>query len=535
MDSGRSSFSSLSCNSCRRLKRKCSKQWPQCALCSRVGRCCDYPTPESTPAHDTAVVEANSQPQSGAPIPRARDIRRHARYQTTSYARRSSVLPSPSSASVPSSGVSIAACFLDSVATRGRSRVEPTALKWDDVNEQLAALTTDDATNIIYQYRQTAHQWLPVVSLKLLQRQLKRGNVLQPADTTALLYAMSLLSGETAAETELVHQGIRIALRFCEDYGQLSNDLVAAHILVTAYELSQGLYPAADYAVAHCSRLCMSFGFHDKRKATQLLPKADTWTEVEARRRLWWAAMILDRYAHVGFRFRPSNTPGIPASELLPADDESWDHGQMAVNPLLVMSVEALPTLSPYGRTCQAAHLLGRVCQHVNEHPTSEEADVHFQEAYQISQVTKSLLTMLDAEDLATDQPNKLFPSRALCFSALLLLYDVHSCVEVDEIEACGGSKGLRLDLQQLAIDGMDIVASQVCSFADELDRYIHSQPSGGLHSVSPLVLNCLYSAAGVFAWRFREAEDDDHLFRLNKLREMLASFREAYPVAGGY
>lgn len=48
----------------------------------------------------------------------------------------------------------------------------------------------------------------------------------------------------------------------------------------------------------------------------------DTWTETEERRRVWWAALILDRYVHVGMRFRPLFFSPIPPDEILPADDE---------------------------------------------------------------------------------------------------------------------------------------------------------------------------------------------------------------------
>jgi len=48
---------------------------------------------------------------------------------------------------------------------------------------------------------------------------------------------------------------------------------------------------------------------------------------MEERRRLWWAVLILDRYVHVGFRFRPLSTPKIPPDEILPARDATWDIG----------------------------------------------------------------------------------------------------------------------------------------------------------------------------------------------------------------
>jgi hypothetical protein len=54
---------------------------------------------------------------------------------------------------------------------------------------------------------------------------------------------------------------------------------------------------------------------------------------MEERRRLWWAVLILDRYVHVGFRFRPLSTPKIPPDEILPARDEPWDIGVSVFQP----------------------------------------------------------------------------------------------------------------------------------------------------------------------------------------------------------
>lgn len=91
------------------------------------------------------------------------------------------------------------------------------------------------------------------------------------------------------------------------------------------------------------------------------------------------------------------------------------------------------------------------------------------------------------------------FAGRALCYSALLLLYHVHCCVETDEIECCGGNRGLRLDLQQMALDGGKIVSIEVHAFSAELEQAYSRDPD----STSPLVTNCLYSAARNFACMF--------------------------------
>jgi hypothetical protein len=139
---------------------------------------------------------------------------------------------------------------------------------------------------------------------------------------------------------------------------------------------------------------------------------------------------------------------------------------------------------------------------------------------------------MLEEESRSLNRPSRLFSSRALCYTALLLLYDVHSCIEVDEIESCGGNRGLRLDLQQLALDGMHDIASRVCTFTDEVNDHVRNsdQSTTGL---SPLVMSCIYSAAGVYAWYGRERGDASDLEKLETLRALLQSMQTRWQVAG--
>ncbi len=57
------------------------------------------------------------------------------------------------------------------------------------------------------------------------------------------------------------------------------------------------------------------------------------------------------------------------------ADEQRQD---LTINPLLVMTIEASTSVAPFARTCQAAHLLGLVCEHVNQDASSVAADLHF-------------------------------------------------------------------------------------------------------------------------------------------------------------
>lgn len=194
---------------------------------------------------------------------------------------------------------------------------------------------------------------------------------------------------------------------------------------------------------------------------------------------------------------------------------------ELTVNPLLVMSIEASTSVDPFARTCQAAHLLGWVCTHVNQNPSASEADMHFQEAFAISGALRALATMLSSESsqLARGDRQRLFTARGLAYAALNTLYDVHSCIEADNVEAVGGNRGLRLDLQQHALDGFKEVIREVSAFAAEIEEYYEAH---GIDKIPVMVLFSLYTVGGTYAWYARENSAPLHLAALADLRRVL-------------
>lgn len=324
-----------------------------------------------------------------------------------------------------------------------------------------------------------------------------------------------------------VYQSLKAALAACEQKGQLTTDFLAAEVLTAVYEIGQGLYPAAYFTIGACVRACHTMGLHNRKYATQLRVNADTWNETEERRRLWWMSIILDRFITVGFMFRPLAVSSIPANEIIPGDDEAWDSGKLSVNPVLIMSIESQTKVSPFARACQAAHLLGRVCDHVNEHSDPADIDFHFQEAASIQRAGEALLEMLREEVRASDDSAyKYFSAMGLCCSALIAIYGTHSCIEIDPVESSGRNRGIRLEMQQKGIDGYQRTAAIVAEFAND----VRAAP---LDKVSPLVLNCLYEAGASFAWIFRENGSEAQMACLQDIRALLRILEPRWAVAG--
>jgi hypothetical protein len=305
-------------------------------------------------------------------------------------------------------------------------------------------------------------------------RFLSAASSINAADTVALFVSMHLVSQghekEHQAETQsIMYDSLKNALSACERHGQLTTNFLGAMVLMASYEIAQGKYPAAYFSVGSCARACYAMGLHDARYATQLMKGIDTWTEMEERRRLWWATIVLDRHVNCGFLLRPLAVPQLQPHQILPGSDDDWDQGELAVNPLLVMSIEARSHVSPFARTCQAAHLLGRVVQHVGEHPSTPDHDFHFEEALQIQRAASAFLAMLQQEYSETPQNKRpsLFTAIALCCSGLHSLYDVHACMDTGTIESGGRNKGIRLEVQELAINGFKRMSATILDLAE--------------------------------------------------------------------
>jgi len=151
-----------SCASCKRLKRRCSKDLPTCLLCSRVGRRCDYSTGPVTPTRsDPEWINARLQTRPGTP--------------NNAFLFRSNVLPNPFVPPDPPREPSkLATCFLDSVATRGVDAALPCDLLWRDVCPGMDEVSVDEAASIINRYFSTTHSWLPVGKVCLEMPQHRR-------------------------------------------------------------------------------------------------------------------------------------------------------------------------------------------------------------------------------------------------------------------------------------------------------------------------------------------------------------------------
>lgn len=430
---------------------------------------------------------------------------------------------------------------MDSIAAKSMDITVQCQLRWSEIEGVHVGLGVDEARHTAERFFQTIHEWLPVVSKMRLTRLLDSASHIDAAHNVAVFTAMYLLSHrpdeEDQLQLEMTYSSLKAGLAACERTGQFSTNFLAAQVLTAVYEMSQGLFPAAYFTVGSCSRLCYVLGIHDKQ-ASQLDGNVGTWTEVEERRRLWWTTLILDRYINIGFHHRPLATPTIQPNEILPANDDEWDKGELTVNYLLVMSIESQSTVSPFARTCQAAHLLGRVCQHASEHVSPSDIEFHHHEACSMTRAITALFDVIHSEmqNTPAEKKHRLFSALALCCSALIVLYDLHSCIEMPNVPMGGHNEGhhkaKRIELQQAALNGFKEL---VVTIRDLSLKMQEAMAERGVDVVSPFVMHSLYQAADTYAWYAKETDGEGYKEGLRALRETLGVLENRWRVGGPY
>ena len=288
----------------------------------------------------------------------------------------------------------------------------------------------------------------------------------------------------------------------------MSLHILQATILIAVHGIGHCIYPAGYLTVGHCARIGIMFGLHDLKNATQLFKDPDTWTLREEERRTWWAVLLLDRSVEIqkrrayvnNLRFIQAGTNCLPLvakepleSDLLPCDDSSWNQGIIGSNePLFDSSPGFSSTGSDFASVCRAVHLFGRVTRHRDDH--NFEIFHRLSEVFQLHRALLALESTFQVPNVSDDEQ---YLSRAICYDARLILYNIYACNE-----RYGEYRhGQETDMQEVSIEGIMEVAFSV----SEMAHYLINEFPTRMESIIPLIINCLFHALTECAWVFRE------------------------------
>ncbi|KAE8345503.1 fungal-specific transcription factor domain-containing protein [Aspergillus arachidicola] len=497
------------CLTCRKQKRKCTKERPRCSTCRKTGRACDY-TPIGRSSATATATDNGESPDSQETGEYAALTRR---------AHLSGYESSTIGASSPNTD-GLVTLFLDSDISPDRSYLESNR-KVPLPPDYLRYLRSPaQVRHEVDVYFNSVHTFFPIVSKLRLYQQLSNADRRDDPDLGLLLIAIQLHT-RSCSEVESGDAELYRSAKACYVYIESSNvfsvKVLQALLLIALYEISNAIHPAAYLTVGHCARLGHAMGVHQRSDSPQMLNQVGTWVELEERRRTWWAVIILDRYVNLGGRNRPLACEDAQPEDFLPADDKSWDRGEITVVEPLAVRANTTIEVCPFTRTCQAAHMLARVLGHLNDR--NSDVDFRYEEAMQLHRTAQALSHTLSNEleqwiekvyDPTAHLP--LFSAIGICYSASLLLYDRYCCSGILGVAG-------NVEVQQTALSGINEVSRVVLQFAKSIRS---AMDLGGALRMSPLVLDCLYQAAANFMWQSRETGNSDLLNMANEILSVL-------------
>lgn len=156
------------------------------------------------------------------------------------------------------------------------------------------------------------HLWMPFVSKKRFYELYLRSSFQTRPDVVFLLLSLKLVTtlpptSPRNPRTPLYHAAKHYYLEV-EGSSTLSIPILQAGVLLALYELGHAIYPAAFLSVGACARYAHALGISVSK--TSSTRKVLTLVEVEERRRVWWAIVILDRFVPSRFHhyFTCANT-----------------------------------------------------------------------------------------------------------------------------------------------------------------------------------------------------------------------------------
>jgi hypothetical protein len=131
----------------------------------------------------------------------------------------------------------------------------------------------------------------------------------------------------------------------------------------------------------------------------------------------------------------------------------------------------------------------------------------YYDEGIQLHYVLQSFRSAISQEAETGDAHTLISLSTAIgmCYSALIALYDCHSCAEEDNVAGVGIPEQLKL--QEISLSGLKEVGISVSELAMNLTTLMSSH---GSMTASPFLASCLYSAAKNYLWYIHETGNTD-------------------------
>ncbi|KAL2816188.1 fungal-specific transcription factor domain-containing protein [Aspergillus cavernicola] len=330
------------CKSCKTRKRKCDKAIPKCSLCARKNLKCEYTRRELifVPSPSTSAACASISDPWWPAVSEERAAVQPITLPTILFLDPTLLQHGP--LELPHPDIPI----------------PPVVLSFLGDIETIRSAADKFFTHI--------HAWMPFISKKrfydfyITPEFQSKPEVILLSLSIKLITTIPLTSQKTPLYTATKHFYLDV-----EGSSTLSILILQAGILIALYELGHGIYPAAYLSIGNCTRYAYTLGINgtNPSQGNTHAPKVLSLVEVEERRRVWWAIIILDRFITIASPTHPLATPNPELHDLLPSNDADWDNGTINPAEIHPLSCPNPNHMSRFALLCQAARLLGQVHQ----------------------------------------------------------------------------------------------------------------------------------------------------------------------------
>jgi hypothetical protein len=147
-------------------------------------------------------------------------------------------------------------------------------------------------------YFEKIQPWMPIVAKKRLFDYLNSSLSRLRADIALLIVAMRLITifpVDSIFNPKIpMYVAAKRMYAEAEGVGVLTLPVLQAGVLISIYEYGHAMYPATFFTIATCARYAALLGI--KKEGSLFEDLSHSWVEVEEKRRVWWAILIMDRY-----------------------------------------------------------------------------------------------------------------------------------------------------------------------------------------------------------------------------------------------
>jgi len=141
---------------------------------------------------------------------------------------------------------------------------------------------------------------MPIISKKNLYEHIRNPLGQIRSDYALLLLAMDLLCWipEGSDPRTSTYRAAKSFYLDLEIQGFVSLQVMQAEILIALFEFGHAIYPSANVSIEACVRYGCALGINWDAKFPAKRPFS--WVDGDELNRVWWAVIILDRYASQG-------------------------------------------------------------------------------------------------------------------------------------------------------------------------------------------------------------------------------------------